>query len=102
MPGLTDGRVYSGRQAVELKLVDEIGDEKDAKRWLQKERAVAPGLSVVEWKPKTDSGGVLSWLFGSIASGLGISAANFASLFGQVSEGLRLDGLVSLWHPARS
>ena len=102
VPGLTDGRVYSGRQAVELKLVDEIGDEKDAKRWLQKERAVAPGLSVVEWKPKTDSGGVLSWLFGSIASGLGISAANFASLFGQVSEGLRLDGLVSLWHPASS
>jgi protease-4 len=102
VPGLTDGRVYSGRQAVELKLVDEIGDEKDAKRWLQKERAVAPGLSVVEWKPKTESGGVLSWLFGSIASGLGISAANFASLFGQVSEGLRLDGLVSLWHPASS
>ena len=102
VPGLTDGRVYSGRQALELKLVDEIGDEKDAKRWLQKERAVTPGLSVVEWKPKTESGGALSWLFGSIASGLGISAANFASLFGQVSEGLRLDGLVSLWHPAES
>lgn len=102
VPGLTDGRVYSGRQALELKLVDEIGDEKDAKRWLQKERAVTPGLSVVEWKPKAESGGALSWLFGSIASGLGISAANFASLFGQVSEGLRLDGLVSLWHPAES
>ena len=28
VPGLTDGRVYSGRQAVALKLVDEIGDEK--------------------------------------------------------------------------
>jgi protease IV len=102
VPGLTDGRVYSGRQAVELKLVDEIGDEKVAKKWLQKERDVAPGLSVVEWKPKTESEGVLGWLFGSIASGLGISAANFASLFGQVSEGLRLDGLVSLWHPAES
>jgi protease IV len=102
VPGLTDGRVYSGRQAVELKLVDEIGDEKDAKKWLQKERDVAPGLSVVEWKPKTESEGVLGWLFGSIASGLGISAANFVSLFGQVSEGLRLDGLVSLWHPAES
>ena len=102
VPGLTDGRVYSGRQALELKLVDEIGDEKDAKRWLQKERAVTPGLSVVEWRPKTESGGALSWLFGSIASGLGISAANFVSLFGQVSEGLRLDGLVSLWHPAES
>ena len=102
VPGLTDGRIYSGRQAVELKLVDEIGDEKDAKKWLQKERAVTPGLSVVEWKPKTESGGALSWLFGSIGSLLGISAANFASLFGQVSEGLRLDGLVSLWHPAES
>jgi protease-4 len=102
VPGLTDGRVYSGRQAVELKLVDEIGDEKVAKKWLQKERDVTPGLSVVEWKPKTESEGVLGWLFGSIASGLGISAANFVSLFGQVSEGLRLDGLVSLWHPAES
>jgi len=102
VPGLTDGRIFSGRQAVELKLVDEIGDEKDAKRWLQKERDVTPGLSVVEWKPKTESSGVLSWLFGSIGSLLGISAANFVSLFGQVSEGLRLDGLVSLWHPAGS
>jgi protease-4 len=99
---LTDGRRLFRRQAVELKLVDEIGDEKDAKTWLQKERNVTPGLSVVEWKPKAETGGVLSWLFGSIASGLGISAANFASLFGQVSEGLRLDGLVSLWHPAGS
>ena len=27
VPGLTDGRIYSGRQAVEFKLVDQIGDE---------------------------------------------------------------------------
>src|SRR6516225_11392537 len=42
IPGLTDGRVYSGRQAIALRLVDEIGDEKVAKRWLQEERNVAP------------------------------------------------------------
>ncbi|MGA8435592.1 MAG: signal peptide peptidase SppA, partial [Methyloceanibacter sp.] len=100
VPGLTDGRVYSGRQAVAFKLVDEIGDEKEAKRWLQKERNVAPGLSVVDWKPRAESGGILSWLFGAIASELGVSADKLVSLFGQVSEGLRLDGLVSLWHPA--
>lgn len=100
VPGLTDGRVYSGRQALALKLVDEIGDERAAKRWLQKERDVTPGLSVVEWKPKSESGGIWGWLFGSIASSFGIAADNFVSLFGQVSEGLRLDGLVSLWHPA--
>jgi protease IV len=102
VPGLTDGRVYSGRQALALKLVDEIGDEKAAKTWLQKERNVAPGLSVVDWKPRAESSGILRWLFGSIASGFGITTDNFASLFGQVSEGLRLDGLVSLWHPAGS
>jgi protease-4 len=102
VPGLTDGRVYSGRQALALKLVDEIGDERAAKTWLQKERDVTPGLSVVEWKPKAESGGIWGWLFGSIASSFGIAADNFVSLFGQVSEGLRLDGLVSLWHPAGS
>jgi protease-4 len=102
VPGLTDGRVYSGRQALALKLVDEIGDERTAKKWLQEKRDLTPGLSVVEWKPKAESGGILSWLFGSIASSLGVSAGNFISLFGQVSEGLRLDGLVSLWHPAGS
>ncbi len=102
VPGLTDGRVYSGRQALALKLVDEIGDERAAKRWLQKERDLTPGLSVVEWKPKSESGGIWGWLFGSIASSFGIAADNFVSLFGQVSEGLRLDGLVSLWHPAGS
>jgi len=102
VPGLTDGRVYSGRQAVAFKLVDEIGDEREAKRWLQKERNVAPGLSVVDWKPRAESGGILSWLFGAIASELGVSADKLVSLFGQVSEGLRLDGLVSLWHPAGS
>jgi protease-4 len=100
VPGLTDGRVYSGRQALALKLVDEIGDEKAAKTWLQKERNVAPGLSVVDWKPRAESSGILRWLFSSIASGFGVTTDNFASLFGQVSEGLRLDGLVSLWHPA--
>jgi protease-4 len=102
VPGLTDGRVYSGRQALALKLVDEIGDEKAAKKWLQQERNVAPGLSIVDWKPRAESGGILSWLLGSMASSLGVSVDKLVSLFGQVSEGLRLDGLVSLWHPAGS
>ena len=51
VPGLTDGRIYSGRQAVELKLVDQIGDEKAAMSWLTKERNVPAGLKIVDWKP---------------------------------------------------
>jgi len=102
VPGLTDGRVYSGRQAVALQLADEIGDEKAAKRWLQKERGIAAGLSVVDWKPKAESGGILGWLLGSMATHFGVSADRLAGLLGRVSGGLELDGLVSLWHPAGS
>lgn len=102
VPGLTDGRIYSGRQAVALKLVDQIGDEKAAKAWLQKERGLAPGLSIVEWKPKSEGGGLWSWLFGSMASALGVPGEKIASLFVQLSSGLKLDGLISLWHPAGS
>jgi protease-4 len=102
VPGLTEGRIYSGRQAVKLKLVDQIGDEQSAKAWLQKERDVAPGLSVVEWRPKREGSGPFGWFFGSIASLLGVPADKFLSLIGQLGGGLKLDGLVSLWHPAGS
>lgn len=102
VPGLTDGRIYSGRQALTLKLVDEIGDEKAAKAWLQTKRDVAPGLSIVEWKPRREEGGILSWLFGSIASALGLPAERIVALLSENIAGLKLDGLVSLWHPAGS
>ena len=46
VPGLTDGRIYSGRQAVEYKLVDQIGDERAARAWLAKERGVPKGLRI--------------------------------------------------------
>ena len=32
---LADGRIYTGRQALEVKLVDEIGNEKNALEWLE-------------------------------------------------------------------
>jgi protease IV len=100
VPGLTDGRIYSGRQAVQLKLVDEIGDEKDAVAWLTKERKVEKGLKVVDWKPETESSGWFGWLFQSLASTFGISAEKIVGLVGQISSTLKLDGLVSVWHPA--
>ena len=36
-----DGRVFTGRQGLPLKLVDAIGDERDAIAWLEKDRGVA-------------------------------------------------------------
>ena len=63
MPGLTDGRVFSGRQALELKLVDEIGGEERPSSWLAEEARRYAGLSVVDWKPERESGGLFGWLF---------------------------------------
>jgi protease IV len=100
IPGLTDGRIYSGRQAVELKLVDEIGDEKAAMAWLTKERNVTSGLKIVDWKPSEESSGLFGWFFKSMAASIGVSAEKIAGLAGQISATLKLDGLVSVWHPA--
>jgi protease-4 len=99
VPGLTDGRIYSGRQAVELKLADEIGDEKAAMTWLTKERKIEPGLKIVDWKPAKESAGLSSWLFQSLAASIGLSAERIAGFAGQISATLKLDGLVSVWHP---
>jgi len=100
IPGLTDGRIYSGRQAVELKLVDQIGDEKAAMEWLTKQRNVASGLKIIDWKPKEESSGLFGWFFKSMAASIGLSAEKIADFAGEISTTLKLDGLVSVWHPA--
>ena len=102
VPGLTDGRIYSGRQAVDLKLADQIGDERAAVSWLEKERNIASGLKIVDWKPETEGGGLFGWLFQSLAAAIGLSGETVAGLLGQVSATLKLDGLVSVWHPAQN
>jgi protease IV len=99
IPGLTEGRIYSGRQAVEFKLADEIGDEKAAMNWLTKERQVPAGLKIVDWKPTQESPGLFGWLFQSLAASIGLSAKRIAGIAGQISATLKLDGLVSVWHP---
>jgi protease IV len=100
IPGLTDGRIYSGRQAIKFNLVDQIGDEKAAQAWLEKERSVPSGLKVLDWKPKTEESGLFGWLFQSLAGSLGIPAEKIAALLGEGAAMLKLDGLISLWHPA--
>ena len=100
VPGLTEGRIYSGRQAVELKLADEIGDEKAATTWLTRERNVPAGLRIVDWKPAQESSGLFGWLLQSLAASIGISAETIGSVASQISATLKLDGLVSVWHPA--
>src|SRR4051812_37798180 len=46
MDTVASGRVYSGRQGLSLKLVDEVGGERDAVAWLEREKGVAKDLPV--------------------------------------------------------
>ncbi|MEM7192461.1 MAG: signal peptide peptidase SppA, partial [Pseudomonadota bacterium] len=100
VPGLTEGRIYSGRQAVEYKLADEIGDERSARDWLVKERGVQRGLRIRQWKPAKEETGFLGLVFDSMTSAFGASGSQIAALLDETSAVLALDGLVSVWHPA--
>lgn len=86
---VTDGRVFTGRQALAEALVDAIGGEREARDWLEQERKIDRDLPMVE----------VRW--GEDASFLG-------RLFNRALTGwlprpsLGLDGLVAVWHPSLS
>jgi protease IV len=98
--GLEQGRVFSGREALTLKLVDQLGGEPEAVRYLEEQRNVPKGLRVVDWKPKRES----SWglLGASIRALSGLVLGDVADdLAGLLASDriatMRLDGLVSVW-----
>jgi protease-4 len=102
VPGLEQGRVYSGREAITLKLVDQIGGEAEAQRWLEETRGIRKGLKIVDWKPKKENvWGVLGVLGQALAGLLGLDpgAARLLTDDPRLSS-LLLDGLVSVWQPA--
>src|SRR6185503_13197999 len=102
---VADGRVFTGRQAVDLKLVDQLGDEKTAVAWLVKERGIDAKTPVRDWRLR-DRLSDLSFLHLSAAAvldaiGLKELAQRFATAGTvQAIERLNLDGLLALWHPA--
>ncbi|MBY0532485.1 MAG: signal peptide peptidase SppA [Xanthobacteraceae bacterium] len=100
---VSDGRVFTAAQALPLKLIDEIGDEKTARQWLAKNKNVAEDLTTRDWRVRT-AGSEFRWL-GAIASV--IEFAGFATLASAISNdavlraaaSAQLDGLLALWHP---
>ena len=49
---VTDGRVFTGRQGVALKLIDQLGNEKTAVAWLEKEKGLKADTPVRDWQLK--------------------------------------------------
>ncbi len=98
---LGDGRVYTGRQALDAGLVDGIGGEDIALKWLQETRDIPEDIEIVDWKVAEELDyGLLSVgarLFGALSdNGIGNALNGFLRQAGN-SAG-RLDGLVSVWH----
>ncbi len=101
VPGLKDGRIFSGRIALSHKLVDEIGGETEAVNWLKEKRGVEKNVKVVDRTPveKDFFGfGVGASIFGAFWDGLTSRLLGpYASVLS--AKNLPLDGLVSVWQP---
>src|SRR3954449_2491362 len=104
---VTDGRVFTGRQGIELKLVDQIGNEQTAVDWLAKEKGLKPDTPVRDWQLKSRFGDLTMLHLATTvvldAVGLG-SFAQRLEEWGSIRavERLNLDGLLALWHPPLS
>ncbi len=97
---VSDGRVFSGRQSVPLKLVDELGTERQAIAWLEREKKVAPNLPVKDWKPMAESRFRLWSALGSAADMIGLDGlATRLHMWGDEADAYAAGGLLALWRP---
>ncbi len=84
---LADGRVFSGRQAKDHGLIDAIGAEAEARRWLTEAHGIGKDLEIKDVEIKDDDPPWRQFVGSMIGK----------TLF---SERLRLDGVLSVWQPA--
>ncbi len=102
---VADGRVFTGHQAVDLKLIDQLGDEKTAIAWLVAEKGVKSGLPVRDYKLEPRFGDLT---FLKAAASITLDALGLGSVAQQIERAgvaqavdrLSLDGMLALWQPA--
>lgn len=100
-----DGRVFTGRQAIGLKLVDQLGDEKTAVAWLVAQKKIDRELPVRDFR-MTPRFGDMSFIRLALATTLdAIGLTSFAREFEQSGaiqavDQLGLHGLLALWRPS--
>jgi protease-4 len=102
---VADGRIFTGRQGLALKLVDALGDERAAVAWLAKERNIDPKTPIRDYRLR-DRLSDLPFLHTATITVLeAIGLSSFARRLEdwgavQAMERLNLDGLLALWHPS--
>ncbi len=86
---LADGRILTGRQAIEAGLADEAGGEPEALAWLDAQFDIDPDLKVITRYPLPEN---------DLSQLLRLAGGNALSMIGLGNTGaMALDGLVSLW-----
>ena len=101
---VADGRVFTGRQAIDLKLIDQLGDEQAAVAWLVAEKKINRELPVRDYRLNPRFGDLT---FLRTAASLTLDALGFGSIARRVEQAgvvqavdrLGLDGMLALWHP---
>jgi protease-4 len=104
---VADGRVFTGRQAVELKLIDALGDEKTAVTWLETNKNVKKGLSVRDYKLEPRFGDLT---FLRTATSITLDAIGLSGIARRIEQSgvsqavdrLSMDGMLALWQPTAS
>jgi protease-4 len=101
---VADGRVFTGRQALALKLVDALGNEQAALDWLAKEKGIDAKTPVRDYRlaPRFGDLPFLHVATVKLFDAIGLTAlARRLEDWGtmQAIERLNLDGLLALWHP---
>ncbi|HVV92553.1 MAG TPA: signal peptide peptidase SppA [Hyphomicrobiales bacterium] len=100
---VTDGRVFTGGQALQLHLIDAVGNEDQARDWLAT-RGVPKSLPVLDWKISKSFFARLPLgraLAADVLDAFGLStlAAELRAAGGTLGDLQSLDGLLAVWHP---
>ena len=101
---VADGRVFTGHQGVDLKLIDELGDEKAAVAWLVAQKGVKSGLPVRDYKLEPRFGDLT---FLRTAASITLDALGLSAVARQIERAgvaqavdrLSLEGVLALWQP---
>jgi protease IV len=94
---LSDGRVYSGRQALKEKLIDELGTEVEARAWLETEKSIDAKLETLTREPPREKGEAQFYIpVGQAAVDSVLKSLGLAGLRAK-TDAAKLDGVLVLW-----
>ena len=81
---VSDGRIFTSRQAQKINLIDEIAAEKDAINWIKKKGGLDDNIEIIDYADKRDLKGILD--------------LNFFNKLKSFDDNL-LKGILALWIP---